>query len=171
MVIPLKSRNHFNFVALNKCCFLFKPIIFVHSFKQSESLQHYLFTIHNISGMAAYFNLNNNEMQRTSTKDCFYLFHLKIIQQIVVTSLDYTKPRQNTKYFFKHNNFVRSNAVMYKKCFFNILINIVKFLTLHAFEISYFTPGKLGRYNVAQKSSSIERKFCLNHTNIVLLLR
>ena len=28
MSIPLKSRNHFNFSAPNKCCFLFKPIIF-----------------------------------------------------------------------------------------------------------------------------------------------
>ena len=28
MLIPLRSRNHFNFSALNKCRFLFKPIIF-----------------------------------------------------------------------------------------------------------------------------------------------
>ena len=34
--------------------------------------------------------------------------------------------------------------------FFNISVNIIiKFLTLHAFEIFYFTPGKLGRYDVA----------------------
>ena len=37
-MIPLKSRNHFNFSAPNKCRFLFKPIIFEYSFKQSESL-------------------------------------------------------------------------------------------------------------------------------------
>ena len=36
--IPLKSRNHFNFSAPNKCHFLFKQIIFEYSFKQSESL-------------------------------------------------------------------------------------------------------------------------------------
>ena len=34
--------------------------------------------------------------------------------------------------------------------FFNILVNIlIKFLTLRSFEIFYFTPGKLGRYDVA----------------------
>ena len=38
MSIPLKSRNHFNFSAQNKCHFLFKPIIFEYSCKQSESL-------------------------------------------------------------------------------------------------------------------------------------
>ena len=32
---------------------------------------------------------------------------------------------------------------------FNISINIIKFLTLHVFEIFYFTFGKLGRYHVA----------------------
>ena len=49
-----------------------------------------------------------------------------------------------------------------KKCFRNILVHLlIKFLTLHAFEIFYFTPGKLGRYDVAQKWSSAERKFRL----------
>ena len=57
MSIPLKSRNHFNFFAPNKCRFLFKPIIFVYSCKQSES-------VHNISKMAAYCNLNNNEISK-----------------------------------------------------------------------------------------------------------
>ena len=38
MSIPLKSRNHFNFSAPNKCRFLFKPIILEHSCKQNESL-------------------------------------------------------------------------------------------------------------------------------------
>ena len=34
--------------------------------------------------------------------------------------------------------------------FFNISINIfIKVLTLRSFEIFYFTPGKLGRYDVA----------------------
>ena len=37
-MIPLKSRNHLNFSAPNKCRFLFKPIIFEYSFKQSELL-------------------------------------------------------------------------------------------------------------------------------------
>ena len=41
MLIPLKSRNPFNFFAPNKCHFLFKPIIFVYSCKQSESLLAY----------------------------------------------------------------------------------------------------------------------------------
>ena len=36
-----------------------------------------------------------------------------------------------------------------KKYSFNISINIIKLLTLRAFEIFYFTPGKLGRYDVA----------------------
>ena len=37
-----------------------------------------------------------------------------------------------------------------RKCSFNISINIlIKFLTLRAFEIFYFTPGKLGLYDVA----------------------
>ena len=36
--IPLKSRNHFNFSTPNKYRFLFKPIIFVYSCKQSELL-------------------------------------------------------------------------------------------------------------------------------------
>ena len=38
MSIPLKSRNHFNFSAPNKCRFVFKPIIFEYFFKESESL-------------------------------------------------------------------------------------------------------------------------------------
>ena len=38
MSILLKSRNHFNFSTPNKCRFLFKPIIFVYSCKQSELL-------------------------------------------------------------------------------------------------------------------------------------
>ena len=43
----------------------------------------------------------------------------------------------------------RSSAVISKKCFFNISINIIiKILTLRAFEIFYFTFGKLGRYHV-----------------------
>ena len=42
-----------------------------------------------------------------------------------------------------------------KKYFFNISINIlIKFLTLRAFEIFYFTPGKLGRYHLAQSGNS-----------------
>ena len=60
----LKTRNHFNFFTLNKCPFLFKLIIFVYSCKQSESLQHGLFTVHNIKEMAVYFNLNNNEISK-----------------------------------------------------------------------------------------------------------
>ena len=64
MSIPLKRRNHFNFFAPNKCRFLFKPIIFVYSCKQSESLQYGLFTVHNINEMAAYFNLNNMKYQK-----------------------------------------------------------------------------------------------------------
>ena len=36
MSILLKSRNHFNFSAANKCGFLFKQIIFEYLFKQSE---------------------------------------------------------------------------------------------------------------------------------------
>ena len=64
MSFPLKSRNHFNFFAPNKCRFLFKPIIFVYSCTQSESLQHGLFTVHNVSEMAAYCNLNNNEISK-----------------------------------------------------------------------------------------------------------
>ena len=64
MSIPLKSRNHFNFFAPNKCRFLFKPIIFVYSCKQNELLQHGLFTVHNVSKMAAYCNLNNNELSK-----------------------------------------------------------------------------------------------------------
>ena len=40
----------------------------------------------------------------------------------------------------------------------NILIKFLTFLAL--FEFS-FTPGKLGRYNVAQKSSSVKRKYRL----------
>ena len=64
MSIPLKSRNHSNFSAPNKCRFLFKPIIFVYSCKQSESLQHDLFTIHNTSEMAAYFNFKNDEISK-----------------------------------------------------------------------------------------------------------
>ena len=36
MSIPLKSRNHFNFSAPNKCRFLFKPIIFVYSCKHGD---------------------------------------------------------------------------------------------------------------------------------------
>ena len=59
-----KSKNHFNFFAPNKCRFLFKPIIFVYSCKQSESLWHGLFTVHNICEMAAYFNLSNNEISK-----------------------------------------------------------------------------------------------------------
>ena len=50
--------------------------------------------------------------------------------------------------FFKHNNFVRSNAVTTEKRFFNISINII-IKSLHAFEIFYFTLGKLGGYHVA----------------------
>ena len=46
------------------CLFFLKPIIFVYSYKQSESLQHDLFTVHNMSEMAAYFNLNNNEISK-----------------------------------------------------------------------------------------------------------
>ena len=64
MSIPLKSKNHFNFFPPNKCRFLFKPIIFVYSCKQSESLQHGLFTVHNLSEMAVCFNLNNNEISK-----------------------------------------------------------------------------------------------------------
>ena len=79
MSILLKSRNHFNFSAPSECRFLFKPITFVYSGKQSES-EHGLFTliwlnitliciniiwlIHSISEMAAYFNLNNNEISK-----------------------------------------------------------------------------------------------------------
>ena len=37
MSILLKSRNHFNFSAPNKCGFLFKQIIFEYLFKQGES--------------------------------------------------------------------------------------------------------------------------------------
>ena len=48
MSIPLKSRNHFNFSAPNKCRFLFKPVILDYSCKQSKSLYHGLFTVHNI---------------------------------------------------------------------------------------------------------------------------
>ena len=47
MSIPLKSRNHVNFSAANKCHFLFKAIILDYSCKQSESLYHGLFTVHN----------------------------------------------------------------------------------------------------------------------------
>ena len=74
----------------------------------------------------------------------------------------------NIGIFFKCNNLIRSNTaipIMYKlkKCFFNISINILinfllKICTLLKF---YFAPGKLGRYGIAQKSSSVERKFCL----------
>ena len=49
MSIPLKSRIYFNFSAPNKRRFLFKPIIILeYSCKQSESLQHGFFTVHNI---------------------------------------------------------------------------------------------------------------------------
>ena len=63
MSIPLKSRNHFNFFAPNKCRFLFKPIIFVYSCKQSESLTGIIHNLH-LSEMTAYFNLNNNEISK-----------------------------------------------------------------------------------------------------------
>ena len=44
-----------------------------------------------------------------------------------------------------------------KKYFFNISINIlIKFLTLRAFEIFYFTPGKLGRYHLAEIPPSVK---------------
>ena len=71
MSIPLKKRTHFNFFAPNKCRFLFKPIIFVYSCKQSESLEHGLFTVHNISEMAAYFKLNNNEISKKHSVNKF----------------------------------------------------------------------------------------------------
>ena len=58
--------------------------------------------------MAAYFNLNNNEMRRTSMKDCFY------------DEFGLYKTSSECKVFFKHNNFVRSNAVMYKKIYTNL---------------------------------------------------
>ena len=66
--------------------------------------------------------------------------------------------------FFKCNNCIQSNpiiSIMYK--FKNVSINIlIKFL-LNIFKLLkfYFTPGKLGCYNIAPKSSSIEQKFCL----------
>ena len=52
----------------------------------------------------------------------------------------------------KFGNFKGKTPVLESllKCFFNISIIIpIKFLTLRSFEIFYFTPGKLGRYDVA----------------------
>ena len=71
--------------------------------------------------------------------------------------------RVQSRSFFKCKKLIWSNAAIsimckFKKCFFNISINILIKLSLKICSLLKFdlTPGKLGRYDIAQKSSSVE---------------
>ena len=67
------------------------------------------------------------QVEFSSAEDCFYLLHLKILQQIVVASLDQTRPRQSVKYFFKADRNSRPE-VFCKKV---VLRNFTKFTGKH----------------------------------------
>ena len=56
MLIPLKSRNHFNFSAPTKCRFLFKPIILEYSCIHVNKVSHYNMTYSqsNVNGKMAF---------------------------------------------------------------------------------------------------------------------
>ena len=58
-------------------------------------------------------NIYCEEHLRKTASICFTS---KILQQIVVASLDCTTPCQNIKYFFKHNNSIKCSHVMSLPC-------------------------------------------------------
>ena len=117
-------------------------------------------------------NFQEHLYSKASVNDCFRFskssisFFFFVWQNFIRFKIN----RLQIRYFCKCNSLIWSNAAIskVKKRFFNISINIlIKFLLkLWAVLKFFFTPGKPGCYDIAQKSSSIERKFRLVQSHL-----